>query len=68
MPADEQPSAPSAPWRAASSFTMGTVGLLCRSFLLGLSRLETHGLDNFLELLDERANVEGREKGLITGI
>jgi monolysocardiolipin acyltransferase len=45
---------------------MGAVGVLCRGFLLGLSNLETHGLDNFLELLDEREDVEGRERGLIT--
>jgi monolysocardiolipin acyltransferase len=47
---------------------MGAVGVLCRGFLLGLSNLETHGLDNFLELLDEREDVEGRKRGLITGM
>ncbi|KAF2105911.1 hypothetical protein BDV96DRAFT_591769 [Lophiotrema nucula] len=66
MPVDGQPDAPSAPWRAASAFTMGAVGVLCRSFLLGLSTTEVHGLDGFLELLDERANVEERQRGLIT--
>lgn len=64
---DEQPAAPSAPWRAGSAFVMGAVGLLCRGFLLGLSKTEAHGLDNFLKLLDEREDVEGRQKGLITG-
>ena len=68
MPTDGQPDAPSAPWRAASVFTMGAVGVLCRSFLLGLSTTEVHGLDGFLELLDERANVEERQRGLITGM
>jgi len=47
---------------------MGAVGLLCGSFLRVLSRSETHGMDKFLELLDERADVEGRERGLITGM
>ncbi|KAK8223468.1 hypothetical protein BKA81DRAFT_404396 [Phyllosticta paracitricarpa] len=45
---------------------MGIVGLLCRGFLSGLSNLEVNGMDNFLRLLDERRNVEGRERGLIT--
>lgn len=68
MHPDEQPAAPSGPWRAASSLTMGAVGLLCRGFLLGLSRTEAHGLDEFLGLLDERRDVAGRERGLITGM
>lgn len=67
MRPEEQPEAPSAPWRAASAFTMGAVGLLCKGFLSGLSKVETHGLDKFLKLLDERENVEGRQRGLITG-
>ncbi|KAF2278018.1 uncharacterized protein EI97DRAFT_395750 [Westerdykella ornata] len=66
MRPEEQPPAPSWPWRTASSFTMGTVGMLCCSFLYGLSRTEVHGLDEFLQLLDEREDVEGRQRGLIT--
>jgi monolysocardiolipin acyltransferase len=68
MRPDEQPAAPSAPWRAASTLTMGAVGLLCKGFLSGLSRVETHGMEDFLQLLDEREEVEGRQKGLITGM
>ena len=64
---EEQPVAPSAPWRAGSTFVMGAVGLLCRGFL-AISKTEAHGLDKFLKLLDERENVEGRQKGLITGM
>ncbi|KAF2714756.1 hypothetical protein K504DRAFT_456948 [Pleomassaria siparia CBS 279.74] len=45
---------------------MATVGALCRGFLYGLSSTEVHGLEGFLELLDERRDVEGRERGLIT--
>ncbi|KAF1830906.1 hypothetical protein BDW02DRAFT_641855 [Decorospora gaudefroyi] len=66
MRPEEQPEAPSGPWRAASAFTMGAVGLLCKGFLTGLSRVETHGMEGFLKLLDEREHVAGRERGLIT--
>ncbi|KAF2270029.1 hypothetical protein CC78DRAFT_188974 [Lojkania enalia] len=66
MRPDEQPEAPSAPWRAASAVTVGAVGALCRGFLFGLSRTEVHGLEGFLKLLDERRDVKERERGLIT--
>lgn len=66
MPSEEQRLAPSRPWMASSAFTTGAVGLLCRGFLMGLSKTEVNGLDAFLELLDKRKDVEGREKGLIT--
>jgi monolysocardiolipin acyltransferase len=66
MRPDEQPDAPSGPWRAASAFTMGAVGLLCKGFL-GLNKVETHGMEDFLKLLDEREDIAGRERGLITG-
>ncbi|KAH7076213.1 hypothetical protein FB567DRAFT_535715 [Paraphoma chrysanthemicola] len=66
MRPEEQPEAPSAPWRAASAFTMGAVGMLCKSFLAGLSRVETHGMEGFLKLLDEREDVGARERGLLT--
>lgn len=62
----EAPEAPSAPWRAASVFTMGAVGLLCKGFL-GLNKIETHGMERFLQLLDERREPRDRERGLITG-
>lgn len=63
----EAPEAPSAPWRAASVFTMGAVGLLCKGFL-GLNKIETHGMERFLRLLDERREPKERERGLITGM
>lgn len=63
-----QPLAPSLPWRLGSSFIMGVTGMLCRSFLYGASRTEVHGLEDFLRILDERKEVEGRERGLVTGI
>ncbi|KAI9659266.1 MAG: hypothetical protein M1821_001523 [Bathelium mastoideum] len=52
--------------RLASSLVIGVSGFLCRAFLYALNRTETHGLDRFLRLLDERENVEGRTRGLIT--
>lgn len=61
-----QPEAPSWQWRAASSATMGFIGTLCRSFLYTLATTEVHGLDEFLQLLDERQDVRARTKGLIT--
>ena len=64
---DEQPAAPSAPWRAGSAVVMGAVGLLCRGFL-ALSSTETHGMEKFVQLLEKREDVEGRERGLITGM
>jgi monolysocardiolipin acyltransferase len=67
MRPEEQPEAPSGPWRAASAFTVGAVGLLCKGFL-GFNRVETHGMEDFLKLLDERVDVAGRERGLITGM
>jgi monolysocardiolipin acyltransferase len=67
MRPEDQPEAPSGPWRAASIFTMGAVGLLCKGFLNGLSKVETHGMDEFLKLLDQREDPAKRERGLITG-
>lgn len=46
---------------------MAFTGTLSRAFLFGLNRTEVHGLDDFLEVLDGRADIEGRERGLITG-
>ncbi|KAK7713582.1 Lyso-phosphatidylcholine acyltransferase [Botryosphaeria dothidea] len=66
MPQEEHPAAPSLPWRCGSVVIMGVVGLLSRGFLVGLSNLEVNGMDNFLKLLDERKDVQGRQRGLIT--
>ena len=68
MSAGENLETPSRPWRYASTSIMGLVGILSRGFLYGLSRTETHGLDNFLRILDERESVEHREVGLVTGM
>ncbi|TVY15263.1 Lysophosphatidylcholine acyltransferase [Lachnellula arida] len=62
------PSTPSLslPWRFSSSLIMGLTGSISRGFLFGLNRTEVVGLDRFLETLDKRKDVEGRERGLIT--
>ncbi|KAF2763422.1 hypothetical protein EJ05DRAFT_507021 [Pseudovirgaria hyperparasitica] len=63
---DEPPVAPSLPWRASSIATVGTIGAICRAFLYGLSYTESPGLERFLGVLDERRDIEGRKRGLIT--
>ena len=62
------PAMPSLPWRCSSSLIMGLTGSMSRAFLYGLNRMEVVGLDRFLETLDKREDVVGRERGLITGL
>ncbi|KAH0354496.1 hypothetical protein KCU81_g1443, partial [Aureobasidium melanogenum] len=66
MAASDAPDQPSLLWRTGSSFITGATGFLCRTFLVGLNRLEVKGYDNFMRLMDEREDVNGRTKGLIT--
>ena len=68
MDSDEWPSRPSIVSRRTSAFVIGLAGVLSRSFLCGANRVETIGLDAFCDLLDRRANIANRERGLITGI
>ena len=63
----DPPDAPSLPWRISSSIVIGISGFLTRSFYMGLNSVEVHGLDRFLELLDKRKDIDGRERGLLTG-
>jgi monolysocardiolipin acyltransferase len=51
-----------------SSVIMGLTGLLSRAFLYGLNVTKVNGLDGFVKLLNERQEVEGRERGLITSM
>lgn len=60
------PDRPTLPFRIANSFQLGWVGTACRSFLLAFNRLEVNGWDKFQQLLDERADVGARTRGLIT--
>ncbi|CAP68739.1 uncharacterized protein PODANS_7_7090 [Podospora anserina S mat+] len=59
---------PSLSMRVKSSVIMGITGLISRCFLHGFNTVETHGLAQFRELLDSRADPEKRERGLLTGI
>lgn len=47
---------------------MGLVGLISRSVMFGANKTEVHGLDGFLQLLDERSDISRRKRGLITGM
>lgn len=62
------PAQPSRGFHLASSFTLGIVGAVCRAAMFGGQKTEVHGLQEFLGLLDRRRDVEGRERGLITGM
>ena len=62
------PASPSLPWRFTSSLIMGLTGSISRSFLYGLNRIEVFGLEGLLETLDRRKDIDGRERGLITGM
>jgi hypothetical protein len=58
---------PSATWRASSNLTMFLTGMISKAFLFGFNRTEVNGLDGFLKILDQRKDIEGRQRGLITG-
>lgn len=61
------PPPPSLPWRFGSATVMGFIGILTRTFMYGANSMETHGLDGFLSLVDERRDIDQRRRGLITG-
>lgn len=46
---------------------MGLTASLSRVFLYGLNTVEVVGLQKFLEILDERKDVDKRQRGLLTG-
>ena len=64
----ENPLPPSLPWRIGSASVMGVIGALTRVFMHGTNTQNTHGLDGFLRLLDDRADPERRQRGLVTGM
>lgn len=66
MPGDELPAQPSLLWRGGSALTLGLTGFLCRSFLLGLTKLEVNGWEKFADLLQSREDIDSRQRGLIT--
>lgn len=65
--AEGNPSQPSLPWRIGSCIVMGVTGTLSRMFLFGVNTTEVHGLGGFLELLEQRRDIDNRRRGLITG-
>ena len=67
MSAEESPSQLSLPWRVASASIMGVLGGLARVALYTTNSTEVHGLEEFQELVAERRDIEGRQRGLITG-
>lgn len=67
MGPEDAPRAPSLSWRAASTATIAFTGFLTRAFVRLACATEVHGLDGFVRLLDEREDVNRRQRGLITG-
>jgi len=67
MVPEDPPYAPNLSWRIASTATITLTGLLARTFGRVACTTEVHGLEGFLKLLDERNDVDGRQRGLITG-
>ena len=65
---DVPQSQPSGPWRATATFVMGVTGSLFRGLMYGANRPDVHGLEKFLQVLDDRKDVKKRERGLITGM
>ena len=63
-----EPLSPSLPWRFGSAAVMGIVGTLTRAFMTIPNSQDAHGLGGFLDLVDERADSEQRQRGLITGM
>lgn len=53
-------------WRAASTATMATTGILSRLFLYGTQRVKIDGMEAFLALL--RSRQKERNLGLLTGL
>lgn len=70
MSKDDLPgtAAPSWHWRLASRVVMGGIAFTARAFLTFCAKIETHGKDEFVRLLDERRDVNGRTRGLLTGM
>jgi len=64
---EDRPLPPSLPWRIGSTAVMAFIGSLSRAFMHGANTQETHGLNAFLDLVDERADVSKRRRGLLTG-
>ena len=67
MTTASSPGQPSLAWRLGSAFQMGMAGSLSRIIMFGANNTDVYGLDQFCQLLDDREDVDRRERGLITG-
>lgn len=65
--ANGPPQQPSLTWRNTSSILIGLSVAVSKGFLYGLNKVETIGLERFVELIEQRRDVKKRTKGLITG-
>ena len=61
-----RPERPGLVWRVGSSIVMAVTCFLMRFLLYGANRTSVEGLDGFVRILDQRSNVDGRERGLLT--
>jgi len=68
MVLEDAPYAPSLGWRAASTATIAFTGFLAKAFARIACSTEVYGLESFVKLLNDRENVEERDRGLITGM
>jgi hypothetical protein len=70
MSKDENPedAAPSWHWRLSSRIVMCAIGLTSKAFLRWCSNCTVTGRDAFIKLLEERQDINGRTKGLLTGM
>jgi hypothetical protein len=70
MSKDENPedAAPSWHWRISSRIVMCAIGLTSKAFLRWCSNCTVTGRDAFVKLLEERQDINGRTKGLLTGM
>lgn len=64
---NQPPLPPSLPWRIGSAAVMGFIGSLTRVFMNVPNTQEAHGLNKFLDLIDEREDISRRKRGLVTG-
>lgn len=64
--AEPAPMEPSLVWRTGSSAVIGIIGSMSRAFLYALNDIESPGLERFLQILEDRKDVNKRTRGLLT--
>lgn len=63
----EDPLPPSLPWRIGSTVVVAFTGTITRIVMNVPNSQKAHGLEGFLKLVDSRADVDVRQRGLLTG-